>query len=211
MENSAVERHPAAFTKEDERQRVRSPSCPGKRSSICHFAGSDDGACLVSHDGNRRFRCLHDAYTPEKLTRRLAIFDDAKLLMSPRAREKSWRADSNRGPADYESAALPTELRQRAGHRRTPRPPPRRWHGLISGSRRNSPQGAPTRLMRPLAGRFRGVNRGRRDRRGRRATRRRADGARSRSTCRRDSMWHRPDQRPTCSTRCTAPPGRRQP
>jgi hypothetical protein len=25
---------------------------------------------------------------------------------------KSWRADSNRGPADYESAALPTELRQ---------------------------------------------------------------------------------------------------
>jgi site-specific recombinase XerD len=28
--------------------------------------------------------------------------------------KRSWRADSNRGPADYESAALPTELRQRA-------------------------------------------------------------------------------------------------
>jgi hypothetical protein len=26
--------------------------------------------------------------------------------------KRSWRADSNRGPADYESAALPTELRQ---------------------------------------------------------------------------------------------------
>src|SRR5579862_3218284 len=28
--------------------------------------------------------------------------------------QESWRADSNRGPADYESAALPTELRQRS-------------------------------------------------------------------------------------------------
>jgi site-specific recombinase XerD len=28
--------------------------------------------------------------------------------------KESWRAESNRGPADYESAALPTELRQRA-------------------------------------------------------------------------------------------------
>jgi hypothetical protein len=28
--------------------------------------------------------------------------------------KRSWRADSNRGPADYESAALPTELRQHA-------------------------------------------------------------------------------------------------
>ncbi len=28
--------------------------------------------------------------------------------------KRSWRADSNRGPADYESAALPTELRQRS-------------------------------------------------------------------------------------------------
>ncbi len=27
--------------------------------------------------------------------------------------KRSWRADLNRGPADYESAALPTELRQR--------------------------------------------------------------------------------------------------
>src|SRR5262249_21138156 len=26
--------------------------------------------------------------------------------------KRSWRADSNRGPAEYESAALPTELRQ---------------------------------------------------------------------------------------------------
>ena len=30
----------------------------------------------------------------------------------PQGEKKSWRADSNRGPADYESAALPTELRQ---------------------------------------------------------------------------------------------------
>ena len=29
-----------------------------------------------------------------------------------RKESESWRADSNRGPADYESAALPTELRQ---------------------------------------------------------------------------------------------------
>jgi hypothetical protein len=34
-------------------------------------------------------------------------------LVVPAREKKSWRADSNRGPADYESAALPTELRQR--------------------------------------------------------------------------------------------------
>ena len=33
-------------------------------------------------------------------------------LIVPVGEKKSWRADSNRGPADYESAALPTELRQ---------------------------------------------------------------------------------------------------